>query len=176
MNWGGGMNMDWEKNSQGPWLTISGSGEWGWWEEFQPELFTSIVESHLPMPQRMPAQDTKVRMFFEQSSNALHGRAQWRRHLYGRERVLEVQGVSIRINSSKLHHLQDRDDYRLQITFDRDDIDYRSPAIENRWLWLPSFTVFCNWHRNLNLTTLLRRFFFLEIDLLSKEFNSKFPF
>ena len=42
-------------------------------EELQPELFTSIVESHLPMPQRMPAQDTKVRMLFEQSLIALHG-------------------------------------------------------------------------------------------------------
>ena len=59
--------MSWGENSQGLWLTI------GWpvaltrekRDELQPELFTSIFESHLPVPQRTPAQDTKVRMLFE---------------------------------------------------------------------------------------------------------------
>ena len=126
--------MDWGENSQGPWLTFSGSvaltrenrdGVRNCNQNCSLQSLSHICQCHRERLHRIQRLECSLKKVW------LHCMAHnYKRHLYGRERVLEVQGVSIRINSSKLHHLQHRDDYRLQITFDRGDIDYGSPSIE----------------------------------------------
>ena len=82
-----GEKLNWGRNGEEEWL----------------KLFTSIFESHLPMPQRTPAKD------FILILKIIHIVPYDHHHLYCREGILEIQCVGICVNSPKLHDLQSRE-------------------------------------------------------------------